>query len=176
MLVNHRSWFCKLAKSWCVNWLNVRIFSTVSMERCIIRVHGLMGADVLTSQVTAAVGSLRPSLLPATTCRGVSRIQTNARLVRFVTLAHASSSHGTEKSATDLSEVQVESDIGQSYCFQRALLTATAGLTPFLLSVQVLNLQEFLVVIGHNTGCWTRCRIFKVQWFRPVWNVWIYLY
>lgn len=86
--------------------------------------------------VTAAVGSLRPSLLPATTCRGVSRIQTNARLVRFVTLAHASSSHGTEKSATDLSEVQVESDIGQSYCFQRALLTATAGLTPFLLSVQ----------------------------------------
>lgn len=84
--------------------------------------------------VTAAVGNrLRPSLRPATTCRSVNRIQTNARCI---THAQATSSHDTEKPVVALPEVQSESGVGESFFFQRALLTATASLTPFLLSAQ----------------------------------------
>jgi hypothetical protein len=107
-----------------------------------VRVHGLMGAHVLASQVTAAVGNrLRPSLRPATTCRSVNRIQTNARCI---THAQASSSHDAEKPVAALPEVQSESGVGESLFFQRALLTATASLTPFLLSAQVHKNEFFM--------------------------------
>ncbi|KAG0617433.1 hypothetical protein M758_5G189800 [Ceratodon purpureus] len=86
--------------------------------------------------VTAAVGSLRPSLRPATSCRNVNRIPTNTKFVRSITHVQASSSHDTEKPVTALPEVQLESDVDGSFFFQRALLTATASLTPFLLSAQ----------------------------------------
>jgi len=104
-----------------------------------IGVHALTRAGVVNPQVTVAVGNLRPSLRSATTFRRSNRvIQTNARLV----VTHATSSQSdTEKLVNvNVPEIQAESNVAGSFYLQRALLTATASLAPFLLIGQVLIL------------------------------------
>lgn len=90
----------------------------------------------MTQQVAASVGGLRPSLGRAATCRSINRSQASSKLVRSITHAQASSSQDAQK-PVNVSEIQLESEVGENFYFQRALLTATASLTPFLLSAQV---------------------------------------
>ena len=84
----------------------------------------------MTQQV--AVSRLRPSLRPALgACRSINRSQ-----ARSITHAQASSSQDTQQ-PINVAEVRLESEAGEGFYFQRALLTVTASLTPFLLSAQV---------------------------------------
>jgi hypothetical protein len=83
-----------------------------------------------------AASRLRPSLRPALgVCRSISRSISRSQ-ARSITHAQASSSQDTQQ-PINVAEVRLESEVGEGFYFQRALLTATASLTPFLLSAQV---------------------------------------